>query len=219
MPKLTLPWFHTLTDSVSALGFAAREYKAANLLARSASWLTEPARLARIDGEVSVIGRDVMKPHDVAVFTLSDLYGTLESQTKDLYENAAQAYAHGTTAALKAVLEGEQPPHVELARQGRQYAQPSGLLPDLTSALGRWNGHARLAELRERVLRYERARAEADEYAFYEDLSDHECGEITAVSEFAAGLADAAYTYGEKAEGALHFALLGAKFGAAGEPK
>ncbi|MFI6084592.1 hypothetical protein ACIBBB_27070 [Streptomyces sp. NPDC051217] len=208
MTSDTIPWFHSLTDSVHALGAAAREYRAANQAARVASWHIDPARLLPVDGSVHVPGRDFVRPHDDALLKLGDLYSDLASNTQDLYENAALAYAYGTIAAVRSVLAGERPPHVELGRRNGRYDLPEGALPEINGALGQWTGASDLARLREHVIERRRARALVSDFEFYEDLADYETAELTAASACAAGLADSAYAYGAAAESALHFVLL-----------
>ncbi|MGW2256703.1 hypothetical protein ACWCXE_02300 [Streptomyces sp. NPDC001780] len=204
----TPAWFDSLTASVHALGAAAREYRTANKAAHVASWSTEPTRLLPVNGGVRVPGRDIVRPQHDALWRLRELYGELEAKTKRLYENTAQAYAHGTTSAVLSVLDGERPPYVELGRRDDGYVLPAEPLPDLSGVLARWPGNERLAVLAERVNERRRAWLLANEYASFEDLVVHETGEIADANERAAGLADSAYAYGEAAESALHFLIL-----------
>ncbi|MEV8392731.1 MULTISPECIES: hypothetical protein [unclassified Streptomyces] len=208
MPKPTPAWFDTLTASAHALGGAAREYRTAYQTVRTAAWNVDPTRVLPINGKLSVLERDFVRPQDDALWRLGELYGGLRDTTKRLYENTAQAYAYGTAAAVKSVLNGARPPHIELGRRDGCYVLPAGPLPDMRSALSRWTGSERLASLRQRVLEQECALAYVSDFAFYEDLADYECADLTHASERAAGLADSAYAYGETAESALHFVLL-----------
>ncbi|MGW6743064.1 hypothetical protein ACWGDX_20450 [Streptomyces sp. NPDC055025] len=207
-PSPTLAWFDSLTASVHALGAAAREYRTANQAAQASAWHTDPTRLLPINGAVRIPGRDVVRPQHDALWRLGELYGDLRSSTKKLYENAAQAYAHGTATAVRSVLSGGRPPYVELDRRDGRYVLPVASLPDMREALSRWTGSKRLAELRQQVIEREHAQAVVADFAFYEDLADCAAAEITRASERAAGLADCAYAYGETAESALHFVLL-----------
>jgi hypothetical protein len=208
MPKPTAPWFHSLTESVYALGAAAREYRTANQAARTASWHIDPLRLLPVDGTVSVVDRDYIRPHDDAVWKIGDLYSELGSRTKKLYENAALAYAYGTTAVLVSVLKGERPSHIELGRGDGLYVLPPIPLPDLSEELGNWRDSQGLSALRQNVAERECAVAAVNDLLSCEDLADYESADMTHASEVAAGLADSAYAYGEQAESALHFALI-----------
>lgn len=208
MTNDTITWFQSLTDSVHALGAAAREYRAANEAARVASWHIDPARLLPVDGSVHVPGRDFVRPHDDALLKLGDLYSDLRSSAQGLCENASLAYAYGAISAVRSVVAGERPPYIELGRRDGRYELRKGSLPEMNRALGQWAGAEKLARLRERVIERERARALVSDFEFYEDLADCETPELTAASACAAGLADSAYAYGEAAQGALHFALV-----------
>ncbi|MFE2032984.1 hypothetical protein ACFXBB_06920 [Streptomyces scopuliridis] len=208
MPKPTPAWFDTLTASAHALGAAAREYRTAHQTACTASWNVDPTRVLPINGKLSVLERDFVRPQDDALWRLGELYGSLRDETKRLYENTAQAYAYGTAEAVQSVLKGERPPHIELGRRDSRYVLPAGPLPDMQDGLSRWTGSERLASLRQRVLEQERGLAYVSDFAFYEDLAEYECADLAHASERAAGLADSAYAYGEAAESALHFVLL-----------
>ncbi|MFI9269800.1 hypothetical protein ACIGXM_03640 [Kitasatospora sp. NPDC052896] len=204
-------WFHSLTDSVFALGAAAREYRAANEAARSATWHIEPARLLPVDGALNVPGKGRFSPHYNALFRLEELYRAVENRTRDLYENAALAYAHGTASVLQALIRGEQPRFVELARHNHQYVLSDTPLPDLTPALGRWPGVRRLAELRNQLNERQQAHRTLNSPEEQRHLWDHEVAELYDTAELAAGLADCAYAYGERAEGAMNFLILTAR--------
>ncbi|MFC8829378.1 hypothetical protein ACFT9I_28985 [Streptomyces sp. NPDC057137] len=208
MTSDTIPWFHSLTDSVHALGAAAREYRAANQAARVASWHIDPARLLPVHGSVHVPGRDFVRPHDDALLKLGDLYSHLARSTRDLYENASLAYAYSAISAVRSVLTGERPSHAELGRRNGRYELPTESLPETSGDLGQWTGANHLARLREQVIERQHARALVSDFEFYEDLADCETAELTTASACAAGLADSAYAYGEAAEGALYFAIL-----------
>lgn len=210
MPKTTLAWFHTLAGSVAALGAATLEYRMAHKAAQATAWQYEPLRLSSEEGETSVPGRHFVQPHNDAHLNLKAVYDAAEIRIKNLYENAALAYAYGTADAIVKVLNGECPRHVELARADGLYVQTPDRLPDLEEALGGWQGGPNLVALREIVAQHERARAVVREFAFYEDLADYECLEFTEASDFAAGLANAAFAYGQAAERALQFVLISA---------
>lgn len=211
MAQQTAAWFHSLTESISALGAAAREYRTAAQAARIAAWHIDPFRLLTVDGAVRVIGRDHLRPHDDAVMQLGAVYGDLGYRVRKLYENAALAYAYGTATALTAVLNGDEPPYVALGRRDGLYEVPSGPLPDLREPLGSWKDNHRFTACREDLVERENAAAIANDLAFYEDLADYEACDLSDVSRFASGLADTACAYGELAESALHFMVLTAR--------
>ncbi|MFL4905593.1 hypothetical protein ACJ6WF_21085 [Streptomyces sp. MMS24-I2-30] len=211
MPQTTHAWFLSLSDSVHALGAAAREYRMARQTAQSNSWSYDLTRLGPEVGAMRVVGRDHIRPHADSVMRLKAIHDRVETQIKGLYENAALAYAYGTAAAVNAVLGGGRPTHVELGRRDDSYEIPSDPLPDLQGALGPYIGGPNLVALREIVTEHQRVDRAVREISFYEDLSDYQSTELTDASKYAAGLADAAYQYGEAAERALHYVLTGAK--------
>ncbi|WP_171166817.1 hypothetical protein [Streptomyces sp. I05A-00742] len=196
MTKPAVAWFQSLTESVFALGAAARELRMANQAARTAAWGVEPHRLLPVEGQLNVPGAPFFRPHDVAVCQMADIYRELEGHTKRLYENTALAYAHGAAAVTLSVLAGERPRYVELRREDGRYVIPTTGSPDLTGHLGTWSGGPRLAELHRALLKRQ------DET--HGATSEPHCE----AGEFSVGLADAAYAYGEQAESALHFALM-----------
>ncbi|MBC2877857.1 MULTISPECIES: hypothetical protein [Streptomyces] len=196
MTKPAVAWFQSLTESVFALGAAARELRMANDAARVAAWSVDPHRLLPVDGELNVPGAPFFRPHEAAVCELANVYRQLENRTKRMYENTALAYAHGAAAAALAVLRGERPYHAELRREEGQYVLPATGLPNPTGLLGGWNGGPRLVGLR-RVLLQRQDEADAAR-------AERHC----AADEFTVHLADAAYAFGEQAESALHFALM-----------
>ncbi|MFI5703649.1 hypothetical protein ACIA78_26830 [Streptomyces xanthochromogenes] len=211
MPNAMIPWFHSLTQSVAALGLAAREYGMAAQSARLAAWSVDSARLAVVPGTVSVRGRHYLSPYDDSVRQLSELHTEVERQIRDLYENAALAYAYGTAAVVTSVREGRCLSHVELGRIDGRYVIPKEPLPHFGGALDEWLGGPYLGLLRDIVIEHVRAKKEIRERDFFEDLADCESTQFAEVSELASGLADSAMTYGEHVERALHFVLVGAK--------
>jgi hypothetical protein len=180
VPESAQAWHLSLTDSVYALGAAARELRAAHQHASLTARATDPARIVPVLGTVATPGAEPVRPHDEALWQLGDLYMVLEHHTAELYENAAIGYAHGTAGAVQAVLRSDRPRHVELPRdRAGHYVLDPADLPDLSQSLTTDAGSGDLALLRTRLL----ACAEAD------DIAD---------------LANAAYAYGECAERALH---------------
>lgn len=192
MTNTTTAWFVSLTDSVSALGIAAREYRVACQSAHIAAWHVEPVRMLPVDGVVIDMTGSSVSPHDDALRQLGELYTGLRLTIRDLYQNTALAYAHGTAAALHQVLAGQRPAYVELPRSQGRYELPTDDLPDLLNALRSWTETTWLDELRERVL-------------------DRQIEAFSSGPEGNTALADAAFAYGEKAEGALHHVLLGTR--------
>jgi hypothetical protein len=197
MPEPATEWHLTLTDSVYALGAAARELRAAHSQARHTAWSNDPARLVPVVGLLDVTNAEPVRPYDEALWQLSDLYTSLEHHTKELYENAALGYAHGAALALTSVLRSQAPSRVELActRSGR-YVLPEDGLPDLSASISRRAGGCELADARDHFLVAEQS-ADAEPT---KDAAD-------ATEEFAADLADAAYAFGECAEHVLHHLL------------
>lgn len=208
MSKPTTTWFDTLTASVQALGAASREYYMAERAARNALWNTDPTRVLPTSGAVSVPRRNLVQPHHDALRQLRALHTEIHERTKTLYENAAEAYAHGAAAALHSVLLGERPEYVELRRRGGHYVRPTGALPDLRTLLNDWPGNGGLATLREQVTEREHARTVVEDFEFFWDLAGCVIPEWSRAAEQAADLADTAHAYGETAESALYFVLL-----------
>jgi hypothetical protein len=208
MSDTTRAWFHDLTESVFAVGAAAREYRMAHLAAQATTWHYEPARLAPEDGSVSVVGRYFSHPHHEALRYLKEIQDSAELRIKNLYENTALAYAYGTAGAVAEVVSGRGPRHLEFVRKDGFYELTDEALPELENALDCWPGGPNLVALGEILTEHVRARDLARGFAFYEDFADCHSPEAAEATEFAAGLAEAAYTYGEAAERALQFVLL-----------
>nr|WSX78219.1 hypothetical protein OH826_32865 [Streptomyces sp. NBC_00899] len=180
MPETAQSWHLSLTDSVYALGAAARELRAAHQHATLTARATDPARVVPVLGLVTTPGAEPARPHDEALWQLSDLYMVLEHHTAELYENAALGYAHGSAGAVQALLRNDRPRHVELPRdRAGHYVLDPADLPDLSQSLTAAAGTRELADLRTRLL-------------------------VCAQADDPADLANAAYAYGECAERALH---------------
>ncbi|MEU5418747.1 hypothetical protein ACH4UT_24490 [Streptomyces sp. NPDC020799] len=208
MPHPTIAWFDSLTESAAALGAAARESRFANQAARAALWAVDPGRLQPVQGLLSVPGRHMLRPHNDTLGKLQDLCRAHQSGTAALYENTARAYAYGTTSALLAVVEGEQPQIIELGRdEAGTYSTPFSFLPDFRDVLGQWAGADRFNALQCDVISREHAADVADAFAQCEELADYESADLTEARTLAAGLADSWCAYGEQAEAALHFVL------------
>lgn len=190
-PTAASPWMQHLTESVSVLGAAAYELYGAQQQARYAAWTCDPVRVIPFPGLVAVPGTEPARPHDEVLWQLTDLYLGLAHHLKQLYENAALAYAHGTASAIQAVLRAGTPYRVELPRDhtGR-YRIPADGLPDLSQSVARAHGGFELAELREAVLVLEDAEDDPDADADIDTL-----------------YADTAYAYGEQAKAVLQHLL------------
>ncbi|GHG60514.1 hypothetical protein [Streptomyces griseocarneus] len=218
MPNRTMKWFDSLTNSVFALGAAARETRLALQAAQVAAWNIEPARLQFVDGSLRATDGYKVHPHGVALGKIRDLRMTHERSTAALYENTARAYAYGAASAALAVIRGERPGHVELeCSETGQYVIPGCLLPDLREGLSRWVGNERLAVLRSDVIARERAWEPAPFATL--DLDEHEVAAVAGPLDVTAGLADSSYAYGEQAESALHFLITSARRRSTSEEK
>ncbi|MER5511245.1 hypothetical protein ABT052_38895 [Streptomyces sp. NPDC002766] len=218
MLTITPAWFDSLTDSVYALGAAAREAQRAARATELEHAAYSPDRIRLLDAAVHVDGRASgsvpFRPHDAAVFTIGDTLSKTAQVLRELYVNTALAYGYGTAWAILRVLEGQQPPAVQLGRTADgHYMLPADLcpVPPAMPALQRWNDYARFEQARLRLVECDSAGCHADFLACQGDLSDHEAAELHTALDVAAGEADAAYAYGVLAESALHFALLGPK--------
>ena len=212
MSEPTTPWFISLTESVYALGTAAREFRAAYRTAQTASWHVDPARVLPVDGSVSVVdAMSFIRPHDEALRQLGEAYGRLDAQVHQLYENAALAYAYGTAGVLLAIACGGCPEYVHLGRKDGLYVPEGGALPNLQYALSSWPGAGRLAELQTALHERQLAGQGFDDLPPLDCLTQYEASMADDTAQFARGLADSAYAYGEMAERALHFLLLQAK--------
>jgi hypothetical protein len=191
-PAITLSWHVSLIHSVQALGAAARELRAAHSLARQTAWTADPTRIVQHHGTFGVTGTDgsalPVRPHEEALWQLSDLYMVLEHHTRELYENAALGYAYGAAQAVTAVLRGERPATVELTRDPHgHYAHPADGLPDVSQSLTVEAGARELDRLRGQFL----------------TCLDTDNGDSSESARDGADLADAAHLYGKQAERTL----------------
>ncbi|GGR85797.1 hypothetical protein Snoj_44230 [Streptomyces nojiriensis] len=212
MKSTTIPWFETLTDSVSALGAAAREARTAHRAAQAAGAQYNLDRLQYADGAVTAPGQSSTvpdRPHDRTVFEIRASHLAHEFRMAALYDDAAAAYAYGAAWAIQRVLDGRQPPLVALGRQADgRIAIPDGLfpVPPAFRGLDGWDGHAR----------FERARAELDRvgdlWAYVRGLDEPDdipdAFDLLDVNEKLAAAPDAAFAFGQIAETALRHALL-----------
>ncbi|WP_435125305.1 hypothetical protein [Actinacidiphila sp. bgisy144] len=191
MPETTPEWHLSLLDSVRALAAATEELRAAHQHARHTARTADPARIIPVPGLLTISGTsEPVRPHDEALWQLSDLYMVLEHHTRDLYENAALGYAHGTANAIAAVLRAERPHHAELPRDRHgNYPLAADDLPDLSNSLTTQAGARDLTALRNQLIACEQAQ---------------DTEEATEETGLSTTLADAAHAYGQHAERALH---------------
>ncbi|MDX3536960.1 hypothetical protein PV721_21805 [Streptomyces sp. MB09-01] len=210
-PCTTVPWFETLTDSVSALGAAARETRTAHRAAEAAGAQYNLDRLRLLDGAITVPGRSSGvpdRPHDRALFTIGRSHSEHERRMADLYEDAAAAYAYGAAWAIQRVLDGQEPPLVVLGRtsDGRTVIPDEVFpYPPAFKGLDGWSDHAR----------FEWARAELERlgylWAHVHDLDEPDIPDtfdLLDTTENLEAFPDAAFAFGQIAESALTFALL-----------
>ncbi|MFE1885243.1 hypothetical protein [Streptomyces diastatochromogenes] len=216
--KTTLAWFDSLTDSVHALGAAAREAQRAARTAELDRDAYSPDRIRLFDAEVHVEGRAPgsvpFRPHDDAVFAIGDTLSTTARVLRELYLNTALAYAYGTTWAIRQVLDGNQPAAVRLGRTADgHYTLPAELcpVPPAVPVLERWSEYRKFEQARARLLDIDDAENVAEYLDQQRYLSDRDATDLHAALDVMAGHAYAAYEYGVLAESALHFALLAPK--------
>ncbi|MGR3939406.1 hypothetical protein [Streptomyces sp. BRA346] len=208
-------WFESLTDSVYALGAAAREAQHAARTADLACDAYDLDRLRPSDGRVGTDDRGAQavsfRPHFRALLTIGDALMEQTRKMRTLYAQTAMGYAYGTAWAILRVLEGQQPDAVQLSRNNDGgYIIPGELcpIPSLMPGLERWTGYKQLVQAHAQWALCEEAGMFAEYLDEQPQLSDHEAGELHKALDTATGEPDAAYAYGQLAESALHFALL-----------
>ncbi|MFF2659296.1 hypothetical protein ACFVUH_18245 [Kitasatospora sp. NPDC058032] len=207
-----MPWFETLTDSLTALGAAAREARLAAHAARTTCALYDLDRLKPIDATVTSANRpydNEIRPHDRVLFRLITAHHEHADKLSGIYGMAALTYADGATWAITQVIAGNQPTAVHgLHNTDGAFVIP-GPLPEVTG-LDRWNGWKAFRAARKAMDECEYAAAFADGLASESYLSDHDAGQMHDAINRASGLSEAAFAYGQHAETALRFALLDA---------
>lgn len=218
------PWFEHLSDSVRALGEAAREWRlaatAATLARDHADVQRHPWHQGKVTGQPSPEARGFAgepaerSPHMNAAFELQRLYGDVQRDTAGGYERAALLFASGAAWAVRRVRAGHHPGRVVFATDDtdRRSLIPGPFDADLDalkearlSTAGKlWSAHDRLQEC-------EWARHAGEDIASQDYVSDHEASDMHECWALAEGLAEAAYSYGLLVEQALGFVLLGAR--------
>lgn len=213
------PWFEHLTDSVRALGEAAREWQLADQAARLLEAGTDMERRILHEGKILVHGPasrgwDAKPrksgPHEHAVSDLGRVYMEHRFLTRRRYEHAAMLYASGAARAIAQVQAGEQPERVLFTLDADRTPVVGGYK---IGELGNYVNAKKIAAAYEQVLRMDQAAEYAEEIAGREDheVSERDAGDMFEAGAYAQGLPDAAYAYGRLAEGALAYVLLGPK--------
>ncbi|MFE5944247.1 hypothetical protein [Streptomyces sp. NPDC056480] len=215
MTRKTLPWFDSLTDSIFALGAAARETRTAYQAAQAASAHYNLDRIRLLDGEVTLTGRySASRPHDQAVVRIADALRNCEHRMENLYNQAALSYAYGTAWAILRVLDGQEPPRVELGLSAEGHLTVPGELapvPPAIEGLDRWCDNAKFEKARQRWWECDSAGEYASALDDEDYLADHEANEMHQAHAEARGIPDAAYAYATLAESALRYSLLGTR--------
>ncbi|MGW5123015.1 hypothetical protein ACWEQ7_02940 [Streptomyces sp. NPDC004069] len=220
------PWFEHLTDSVRALGYAARDWQ---LAAQAAT--VDHARadhpgldfhMGRVTGlpAPDATGWHARprnhRPHSVAQRQLEKHYRDAMYAARHAYEDAARLYASGAAWAVRQIQEGQQPQYVEFAmEQGADTLlalTPGGYRVDtdmLTTA--RYSDAAKVTAAYQRLDDCLYAGQVAEDIGDQDYVADHEASQMLDAWTVAEGTADAAYAYGLVLERALQFVLLGPK--------
>lgn len=221
------PWFEHLTDSVRALGYAAREWRLAAQAASVDYARADHPGLDYYEGRVTgVPAADTVgwqaklhsvRPHSAAQRGLAKHYRDAMYATRHAYEDAARLYASGAAWAVREVQEGlRQPERVEFA-----------MAPGTDTLLVLCPGSEQVGTDALTAARYSEAdkveaaykRLDACLYAAQlaegigsqDYVADHEASAMHDAWAVAEGTADAAYDYGLVLERALQFVLLGPK--------
>lgn len=220
------PWFEHLTDSVRALGYAAREWQLAAQAATVDHARADHPGLDHHEGRVTgVPSADTVgwqakdhhpRPHSVAQRGLEKHYRDAMYATRHAYEDAARLYASGAAWAVREVQEGRQPQRVEFAM-----APGTDTLLVLTPGSERVGTDALTAARYSDAGKVEAAYKRLDACLYAAQLAegigsqdyvaDHEASAMHDAWTVAEGSADAAYAYGLVLERALQFVLLGPK--------
>ncbi|MGW2585310.1 hypothetical protein ACWCYZ_29010 [Streptomyces virginiae] len=215
MTRTTMPWFETLTDSVTALGAAALEAHRAWQGAQVTTHHYDYLRLRPLEGTVTDTGRHhgapPLYPFDNTVAVLATFHMAHEQSLRKVFTTAALSYGYGAAWAIQQVIDGHQPTAVELTMRGPGcFVIPDGLapVPPAMPALDRWSGAKRFEQARRRMETADTANEYAADLADEDYLADHEASAMHDAETAAAELPDAAFAYGQLAESGLRYALL-----------
>lgn len=219
------PWFEHLTDSVDALGEAAREWKLACQAAEVVYEQTDPMRRILHDGKVTgqpgpeAVGWNARpftrSPHSGAVYALHTLYLKAKHHARAEYGHAAMLYASGAAWAIRAVRAGEQPARVVFGVDDDNADRRRDLVPgDLDAGVDafkadRYSNVHQLENAHDRLLDCIAAGRHAEEIGDQEYVSERDDAEAAECWAIAEGGADAADAYGRLLREALGFVLLG----------
>jgi hypothetical protein len=217
------PWFEHLTDSIRALGEAAREWQIAD---RAAS-LNE----AHMDTQRSVLhegrtthqpGPDTVPlhrrtrskhhPHVSAFYQLQRLYREHRSRTRREYRDASLLFASGAAWAISQVQAGEEPRQAVFTLD--HCHRPAPIPHDYAvTGLDRYAAAAKVAAVYEQLRSMHLAEDICEEIAGRPDheVSERDASDMWEAGDYASGLPDAAYAYGRLLESALEYTLLGPK--------
>ncbi|MEW2631818.1 hypothetical protein AB0903_09195 [Streptomyces sp. NPDC048389] len=214
--RRTLPWFDSLTESVYALGEAAREYRHAYRAAVLVKETVDLDRRRLHDGQIDTVRtlypgephthHSVQSPHDHAVYRLGDLHLQRELDLHRLYEHAALLYASGAVWAIREVQTGAQPPRVAFERDKDDVVLPRARLN--ITGLERYSDAGKVAAAYRALAMRLDAGEHAESLAQESYLADHEASEMHDALDASQGIADAAFLYGLQAERAVHYVLL-----------
>ncbi|WP_329356938.1 hypothetical protein [Streptomyces anulatus] len=212
MSKTLQHWTDSLADSVYALYETANEYRNAYRAAQLQATTVDLIHRMTHGGRITLEGHPVVAdrplthtPHGQALSTLSRLYGTVEAEMQSRYEEAALLYASGAAWAVRAVLRGEQPPHVVFQTTEHGDPAPSSLeIPGLET----WTDGPALDAAYDTVVRCTQAAEYAERLVDREPISDQEAAELHRAHREADGIADAAFAYGLLGQRAVSIALI-----------
>ncbi|MFF4427116.1 hypothetical protein ACFY04_41330 [Streptomyces sp. NPDC001549] len=215
MTRTTMPWFETLTDSVTALGAAALEAQRAWQAAQITTHHYDCLRVRPLEGTVTDPGRHQglppVHPYEGMIAVLETFHMTHEHGLRKVFITAALSYGYGAAWAIQQVIEGHQPEAVELTVRGPGcFVIPDGLVPvpPAMPSLDGWPGAKRFEQARQRMETADVAGEYAADLADEDYLADHEASAMHDAETAASDLPDAAFAYGQLAESALRYALL-----------
>ncbi|MCZ4609715.1 hypothetical protein O3S80_39305 [Streptomyces sp. Lzd4kr] len=219
------PWFEHLTDSVDALGNAAREWKLAHQAAELAYERTDPMRRILHDGKATgqpgpeAVGWNAKpftrSPHSRAVFALHTIYLKAKHHARGEYQHAALLYASGAAWGIRAVRVGEQPARVVFGVEtegdnGQREFVPGHFDAGLDAfEADRYSKADQLKAACGRLMDCLGAFEAAEAIGGQEYVSERDDADAAEYWAIAQGTADAACAYGHLLREALGFVLLG----------